>query len=104
MGNNPRGRTLTGISWSAVSQALNQCFTFAISMLLARMLGPKIYGLIGMIRTLTGFGAPVGNLGLGAAIIQRKELEARHLNAAFWSNVPMGAIPLRFLSDKRARK
>lgn len=85
-----RGRTLTGVTWSAISQGLNQAFTFAISIVLARILGPKVYGLIAMIWVFTGFAAVFGDLGLAAAIIQRKELEARHLNAAFWTNVIMG--------------
>ena len=59
--------------------------------MLARILGPAVYGLIGMITVFTGFAAVFGDLGLGAAIIQRKELEERHLNAAFWTNVTMGA-------------
>jgi PST family polysaccharide transporter len=86
-----RGRTITGVSWSALSQVLNQSFTFAISIVLARILGPAAYGLIGMITIFTGFAAVFGDLALGAAIIQRKELEERHLNAAFWANVAMGA-------------
>jgi len=44
-----------------------------------------------MITVFTGFAAVFGDLGLGAAIIQRKDLEERHLNAAFWSNVTMGS-------------
>lgn len=70
---------------------VNQIFTFAISIVLARILGPKVYGLIGMITVFTGFAGVFGDLALGAAIIQRKELESRHLDAAFWANVTMGA-------------
>ena len=87
-----RQRTISGLSWSATSQVVNQVFTFAISIVLARLLGPKVYGLIGMITVFTGFASVFGDLALGAAIIQRKELEPRHLNAAFWANVTMGAI------------
>jgi len=86
-----RQRTISGLSWSATSQVVNQVFTFAISIVLARLLGPKVYGLIGMITVFTGFAGVFGDLALGAAIIQRKELEPRHLNAAFWVNVTMGA-------------
>lgn len=89
---NLRERTITGVSWSAISQVLNQAFTFAISIVLARILGPEVYGLIGMITVFTGFAAVFGDLALGAAIIQRKELEERHLNAAFWINVTTGVM------------
>ena len=85
-----RSRTLSGISWSALSQVVTQLFTFAISLVVARILGPKAYGLIGMIVVFTGFANIFGDLGLGAAIIQRKQLEPMHLNTAFWINVIMG--------------
>jgi hypothetical protein len=35
-----------GVSWSAVSQLGTQCFTWVISIILARILGPKAYGLL----------------------------------------------------------
>lgn len=79
------------MSWSGLSQGITQGFTFAISIVLARILGPKAYGLIGMVSVFTGFAVLFGGLGLGAAIVQRKELEARHLNAAFWANVVAGS-------------
>jgi O-antigen/teichoic acid export membrane protein len=91
MNDDLRERTITGVSWSAISQGVNQGFGIAISVVLARILGPKAYGLIGMVTVFTGFAAVFGDLALGAAIIQRKELEERHLNAAFWTNVIMGA-------------
>lgn len=90
MEKNLKAQTITGISWSAISQVVNQGFIFVISIVLARILGPAVYGLIGMITVFTGFAAVFGNLALGAAIIQRKDLEERHLNAAFWSNLTMG--------------
>jgi len=85
-----RERTIAGLSWSAISQIVNQGFTIIISIVLARILGPEVYGLIGMIMVFTGFAAVFGDFGLGAAVIQRKDLEGRHLNAAFWTNVTMG--------------
>jgi PST family polysaccharide transporter len=75
-----------GLSWSAVSQLVTQCFTWAISIILARILGPKAYGLIGMTAVFSGFAMLFSDLGLGAAIVQRKNLQERHLDTAFWIN------------------
>jgi len=85
-----RNRTIRGVGWTAISQAVTQGFTFVISIVLARILGPKAYGLIGMVTVFTGFAALFGGLGLGAAIIQRRELEPRHLDTAFWVNAVFG--------------
>ncbi len=91
MSDDIRTRTISGVSWVSISQAVTQGFSFVISIVLARLLGPKVFGLIGMISVFTGFAVLFGGLGLGAAIIQRKDLEPRHLDAAFWINAVMGA-------------
>ena len=74
-----------------MSQVVTQSFTFGISIVLARLLGPKAYGLVAMVTVFTGFASLFSGLGLGAAIVQRKDLEPRHLNTAFWINVVFGA-------------
>src|SRR5258708_29490795 len=76
-----RARSVSGVSWSVFSQVLKQGFTFAISLVVARILGPSIYGLVGMVTVFTNFAALFSELGFGPAIIQRKELEPKHLNA-----------------------
>src|SRR5215475_10282380 len=85
-------RTVKGAGWNALSQFVTQGFTFALGITLARLLGPKSYGLVGMVTLITGFAAVFGDFGLGAAIIQRKDLQPRHLNAAFWVNVLLGVV------------
>jgi O-antigen/teichoic acid export membrane protein len=87
-----RQRTVKGVSWSAASQLITQSFTWTISIVLARILGPKAYGLIGMTAVFSGFALLFGDLGLGAAIVQRRNLEERHLNSAFWINMLAGVV------------
>jgi len=93
-----RERTISGVGWSAVSQLVTQSFTFVISIVLSRILGPSVFGLIGMISVFTGFALLFGGLGLGAAIIQRKELQEAHLNAAFWANTIAGSVMALFMA------
>src|SRR5438874_1062635 len=87
-----RNKTVKGVSWSAVSQIVTQGFTWAISIIVARILGPKAYGLIGMIAVFSGFAWLFSDLGLGAAIVQRKKLEQEHLDTAFWINLLAGFV------------
>lgn len=91
MSDSLREQTIRGVGWNGVSQLVTQLFSFGISIVLARLLGPKAYGLIAMVTVFTGFANLFTGLGLGAAIIQRRELEARHLDTAFWVNVLCGA-------------
>jgi O-antigen/teichoic acid export membrane protein len=83
-------RTVRGVGWRATSQLISQFFSWIIAIAIARLLGPTAYGLIGMITVFTGFAMLFGGLGLGEAIIQRKNLEKQHLDTAFWLNFFVG--------------
>lgn len=85
-------QVVTGLSWSALSQIVTQLLTFAVSIVVARLLGPKAYGLVGMVTVFTDLAALLGDLGLGPTIIQRTNLDATHLNAAFSLNLLVGAL------------
>lgn len=85
-------QTLEGIAWTSVGKALAQVFGLVISIVLARLLTPTDFGLVGMLLVLTGFLQIFGEMGFGAALIQRKELDERHLSSAFWLNVLAGVV------------
>src|SRR5438034_3898243 len=85
-------RTIQGVSWSGLSQAVTQGFTWIVSIILARILGPRDYGLIGMVTVFTSFALIFGGLGFEVAIVQRKTIEQRHLSTAFWMNLATGTL------------
>jgi O-antigen/teichoic acid export membrane protein len=61
-----------------------------MTVVLARLLLPSDFGLIGMIAVFSGFAALFVDLGFGAALVQRRDLDDRHLSSAFWLNVATG--------------
>jgi O-antigen/teichoic acid export membrane protein len=63
---------------------------FAIGLLLARLLTPADFGLVALAFVVTGFAQPIGDLGIGGAIIQRRTITPRHLRAAFTLSVLIG--------------
>jgi len=85
-------QTLTGLEWNAGANIAKQILQFVISVILIRLLTPEDFGLIGMIIVFTGFAGLFGDLGFGAALIQRKEIEERHLSSIFWLNIATGLI------------
>ncbi len=54
---------------------------------LARLLEPSLFGLLAMAMIVINILALVAELGLAKAIIQRKQLEERHLSTTFWANI-----------------
>jgi O-antigen/teichoic acid export membrane protein len=78
-----RQRTVRGASWSFLDQGVGFATQFVIGVVLARLLQPEDFGLLGMAWIVMGFGAVFVYLGLGPALIQRRHLTERHIRVAF---------------------
>lgn len=85
-------QTLLGLKWSGAAQVARQLLQFTGSIILARLLSPREFGLMGMIVVFTGFAGLFSELGLGAALVQKQDLEDRHLNSIFWVNMAAGIV------------
>ncbi len=85
-----RAKTVQGIGWSGISQVITQAFQFTVRITLARLLVPKDFGIIGMALIFTALIQTVNELGLSAAIIQRKDISKKHLSTSFWISIFTG--------------
>lgn len=90
MKNNLKKQATIGILWAGISQFSTQFFRFAVTIILARLLFPEDFGLIGLAAIFIGVVTTVNELGLSAAIIQRKEINESHLSTSFWVSVILG--------------
>ena len=73
-----------GAMWLSLFRAISQIFSWATTIIVARILVPQDYGLMGMASILTGYVALFSELGLGTAIIQREEVKEKELSSLFW--------------------
>ena len=85
---------LSGVFWTTVQMLVNRSFSFIIKLVLARVLFPEDYGIIGMAVVFTSIIGVFNEMGLGAALIQRKdeELSESHFNTAFWSGLIVALV------------
>ena len=67
------------MSWQMLASAVRFVAQFGIGIALARLLPPEDFGIVGIAYIATGFASILTDLGLGPAIIQRKELTERHV-------------------------
>ena len=81
-----------GIKWQAIISIISQVLYFVNGVILARILGPREFGLYGMAQIVSSFVWMFWQLGLNAAIIQRKEIDRAHLDTAFTISIIMGTI------------
>ena len=84
--------------WEALNRISRQLLQLGVSILLARMLLPRDYGLVGMATIFIGFSRVVGELGFGGAIVQRKNITDEQLHNIFWLNLVLGFALWLFLS------
>jgi PST family polysaccharide transporter len=64
--------------------------TYSAQVVLARLLTPQDFGAIALITVITGFAAIFSEFGLGAALVQQKELSHGDVSSAFRLSVALG--------------
>ncbi len=83
-----RGRTLRSFLLLGFQRVGSVLVTAAGGIVLARLLSPEVFGLYAVLVFAVAFGVVLGDLGLGAALVQRRELDpAASLGAAFALNL-----------------
>jgi PST family polysaccharide transporter len=85
-------KTLTGLKWSGIAQFGRQMSQFVITAILARLLSPDDFGLLGMATVFTGFMMIFSEMGVSSALIQKQDIDDGHLSSAFWLNVIVGVV------------
>jgi len=63
-----------GIAWTGGVKWVGQIFSWACTLLVARLLAPADYGIVGMATLFLGFVAIINELGLGLAIMKHRDL------------------------------
>jgi teichuronic acid exporter len=86
---NDKKLVVSGVFWTFLQLIVNQSFAFVLKLILAKLLFPNQFGLVGMAAVFTGFVQVLNDLGIGAALVQRKkeELRKEHYYTAFWTGV-----------------
>jgi O-antigen/teichoic acid export membrane protein len=87
-----RERSLKAVVWSAADALGRQAFQFVTSILLARLLSPKEFGLMGMILVFMALATAFVDSGFASALIQRKELTEEDKTSVFLFNICSGLV------------
>src|SRR5690606_36891012 len=95
-----RKQATSGLFWTFTQQFGNQIIAFVVSMILARILLPAEFGLIGMIAILVGLGRVLVESGLTQSLIRDQESDERDYATVFYFNLLSSFIiyGLAFLS------
>lgn len=83
-------KTISGLIWSAIDSFAVQVVTFVVGIILARLLTPREFGLIGMIAIFTAISASFVNSGFSSALIRKKDCTQADYSTVFYYNMAMG--------------
>lgn len=82
-------KTINGLKWSFIDSFANQGIQLIIGIILARLLEPEKFGLIGMLTIFISVSQVFIDSGFGQAIIRKQDCKQIDLNTVFFFNLVM---------------
>lgn len=89
---NIKKRTITSLVWKFAEKSGAQIVTFLVSVVLARILDPDIYGSIALVTVIMSILQVFVDSGLGNALIQKKDSDELDFSTVFYFNIFACAI------------
>jgi len=85
-------KTSKGVRWSFADNVITQGITFLVGIVLARLLSPEDYGLIGIITIFIAISNSIVDSGFSSALIRKKDADGTDYNTVFYTNLGFSAI------------
>ncbi len=89
-----KGRSVRGGAVTMIAQACKFVLSLGSNVILARLLTPQDYGLIGMVSTVTLFVVMFKDLGLSTATVQKAEINHDQISTLFWVNIVFSSVTM----------
>lgn len=83
-------KTIKGITWSLIDSLAGRGLQFLIGIILARLLSPREFGLIGMIAIFIALSESFVNSGFKSALIQKNNCTNTDYSTVFYFNIILG--------------
>lgn len=87
-----KDKTVRGVGWSAIDNVAQYAVSFIVGIVLARLLSPDDYGLLGIIAIFTAICTTLINGGFTNALIRKKDATDDDYNTAFIVNLGMSLL------------
>ena len=87
-----KDKTIKGVGWSAIDNVSQYAVSFVVSIVLARLLTPDDYGLLGIITIFTAVCTVLLSGGFGSALIRKKDASEDDYSTVFIVNFGMSLL------------
>ena len=85
-----KSKTISGVKWSAVESFLTQGIQFLIGLVLARLLAPSDFGVVGMLAIFIAISQSLVDSGFSNALIRKVDRSEQDFYTAFYFNIAVG--------------
>ena len=85
-------KTAKGLGWGFVDNFVGTGITAVVSILLARILSPQEFGLVGMIAIFISLGNSLMDSGFSGALIRKKDVADSDLSTVFYVNLILSIL------------
>ena len=85
-------KTISGLFWSFIDQFANLFISFIVGIILARILTPREFGLIGMITIFIAISESFVNSGFSNALIRKNDATDTDYSTVFYYNLVVGIL------------
>lgn len=85
-------KTVHGVAWNSLDRIANYGITFLVSIILARLLSPEDYGLIGLINIFIVIFNTILDGGLSTALIRKEKVNDTEFNTVFYTNLGVSIL------------
>ncbi len=83
---------ISGLSWNTATVVFQVIIQTVYTAILARMVAPEAFAIMGIVLSLVGFAEIFSQVGIGPALIQKKEIHPQHLTGAFYTSLILGIL------------
>jgi O-antigen/teichoic acid export membrane protein len=87
-----KSKALGAVVWSAAENLSSQGARFVIGIILARLLRPDEFGLIGMLAIFISIARMIADCGFGQALIQKQDATRRDESSVFYVSLVLGFL------------
>lgn len=91
-------KAVSGVKWNAIGRFSTQGVNFIIGLILARLLSPSDYGVVGMVGIFFAIAQTFIDSGFGSALIRKNDCTDIDYSTAFYFNVAVGIVCCIILS------
>lgn len=87
-----KDKAISGVKWNAIGRFSTQGVNFVIGLILARLLSPSDYGVVGMVGIFFAIAQTFIDSGFGSALIRKNDCTDTDYSTAFYFNILVGLV------------